>query len=319
MKKAAYILIACILVCCVLLWVTPKKAEVTDFAMDTVVSISLRAKNAKDTANTAIKEIKRLDALMSVTNPKSDVYKINSAKAEEAVKVDSELFDLLKLCMEISKKTGGAFDITVNPLSKIWDIKAENPKVPDSNAIQKAKQLVGYENIILNEKDNTVTKKKDSISITLGAIAKGYATDKAAKILRDNGVKDAVIDFGGNIYVIGKDKKIGLQTPFKKRGQYFKVCKVSDTSVVTSGAYERYFEHDGKIYHHILNLKTGYPADSGIKSVSIICTSSATADALSTAIFVSGKDNAEKILNKFEDAKAIIYSDDGSITSLGNN
>lgn len=305
--------------CCVLLCVTPQKAEVTDFAMDTVVKITLKAKRPNSVAKSAIKEIKRLDALMSVTNSKSDVYKINSAKAGEAVKVDSELFELLNLCMQISQKTDGAFDITVNPLSEIWNIKAKNPVVPDESAIQKSKELVGYKNIILNSKEKTVTKKIDSVSITLGAIAKGYATDKAAKILEDNGVKDAIIDFGGNIYVIGKNKKIGLQTPFENRGEYFKVCTVSDASVVTSGAYERYFEYCGKIYHHILNPKTGYPADSDIKSVSIICKSSATADALSTAIFVSGKYNADKILDRFKNAEAIIYLDDGSITSIGNN
>ncbi len=297
----------------------PQKAEVTDFAMDTVVKITLKAKGAKDVAKSAIAEIKRLDALMSVTNPKSDVYKINSAKAGEAVKIDAELFELLVLCMEISQKTDGAFDITVNPLTKVWNIKAQNPEVPSIETIQKTKELIGYENIILNKKEKTVTKKKDGMSITLGSIAKGYATDKVAKILKDASVKDAIIDFGGNIYVIGKNKRIGLQTPFEKRGKYFKVCTVSDISVVTSGAYERYFTKDGKTYHHILNPKTGYPADNGTESVSVMCKSSATADALSTAIFVSGKNNAEKILSKFEKAEAIIYLADGTITSLGNN
>ena len=319
MKKGVCIAVICIVLLGALAWTMPKKAVVRDFAMDTVISVELKAKSPKKTANKAIAEIKRLDCLMSISNPNSDIYKINSAPCATAVKVDKEVFALLEKCMEISQKTDGAFDITVNPLCEIWDIKAKKPKVPKDDQIKTAKESVGYKNLVLDKKNQTVTKKKDSVSITLGAIAKGYATDKAKEILKDCGVKDAIIDFGGNIYIMEKAKTVGLQTPFKPRGEYFKTISISDKSVVTSGLYERYFEEDGKIYHHVIDPKTGYPADTDAMSVSIISGESYLADALSTAVFVSGEKRASVYLKQFEDVHAIIYKKDNSLLELKNN
>ena len=318
MKRGAYISIVCIAVFCALLYLTPREVSVTDFAMDTAVTIKAEG-FSKKAVNLAIAEIKRLDRLMSTQNPKSDVYKINSAPKNAQTKVDDEVFYLIEKSVEISKITDGAFDITVNPLCTLWDIKSQNPQVPSEEDIANAKRSVGYQNLELNKKRATVTKKADGMTITLGAIAKGYATDKAVQILKDNNVKNAIIDFGGNIYILGKEKRVGLQTPFEKRGTYFDVLKVSDVSVVSSGAYERYFQKDGKIYHHIIDAKSGYPAQSGADAVSVVHKESYLADALSTAVFVSGEDRANEYIKNFPDAKVIIRRKDGTATIIGNN
>ncbi len=318
MKKGAYISIVCIAVFCALLCLTPREVSVTDFAMDTAVTIKAEG-FSKKAVNLAIAEIKRLDRLMSTQNPKSDVYKINSAPKNAETKVDGEVFYLIEKSVEISKITDGAFDITVNPLCTLWDIKSQNPQVPNDEDIADAKRCVGYQNLELNKKRATITKKADGMTITLGAIAKGYATDKAVQILKDNNVKNAIIDFGGNIYILGKEKRVGLQTPFEKRGTYFDVLNVSDVSVVSSGAYERYFQKDGKIYHHIIDAKSGYPAQSGLDAVSVVHKKSYLADALSTAVFVSGEDMANEYIKNFPDAKVIIRRKDGTATIIGNN
>ena len=318
MKRGAYISIVCIAVFCALLYLTPREVSVTDFAMDTAVTIKAEG-FSKKAVNLAIAEIKRLDRLMSTQNPKSDVYKINSAPKNAETKVDGEVFYLIEKSLEISKITDGAFDITVNPLCTLWDIKSQNPQVPSEEDIANAKRSVGYQNLELNKKRATVTKKADGMTITLGAIAKGYATDKAVQILKDNNVKNAIIDFGGNIYILGKEKRVGLQTPFEKRGTYFDVLNVSDVSVVSSGAYERYFQKDGKIYHHIIDAKSGYPAQSGADAVSVVHKKSYLADALSTAVFVSGEDSANEYIKNFPDAKVIIRRKDGTATIIGNN
>lgn len=314
MKKYIIAGIGILLVVLCALSLSKRTVSRTDYVMNTVVTISATSHSPSDAVDKALDEIRRIDLLMSATNEKSDISKINNAPYGTGVEVSREVFDLISLSQRVSRISDGAFDISVNPLSLLWNIQSENPVVPDDTEIEKVLASVGYEGILLDKEKCTVTLQNEGMSISLGAVAKGYAADLAAKILKENGVKDAIIDLGGNIYVIGKDKRIGIQEPFKKRGEYFRVCTVSDTSVVTSGAYERYFESDGKIYHHILDPKTGRPAQSDIKSATVICKSSALADALSTTLFVAGQDKIQKITDEFgEDIVAILYCNDGKI------
>ncbi len=301
---------------CIIL--SPKTEKATDFAMDTVISVTVTSKNPKEDIKAAIDEVKRIDALMSISGKNSEIRKINSAKAGEKTKVSPEVFSLVEKSLEISKKTDGVFDITVNPLSELWNITAPNPKVPEDDKIKELLEKVNYKNILLDHKDFTVTLKEDNMSISLGAVAKGYAADCAAKVLKDRGVEEALIDLGGNIYVIGKEKTIGIQTPFKKRGEFFEKVSAENTSVVTSGGYERYFEEDGKMYHHIIDTKDGYPADSNLLSATVICESSYLADALSTALFASGEEKAKEIAKKFDNISVILLRKDMTVIRLGN-
>ncbi len=303
MNKRVWIFVAAILILGAVLLIMPKRARVTDYAMNTTVSIDVTAHRAKELADRAVAEIKLLDSLMSATDPRSDVYRLNHADAGTYVRVSPEVFELIGKSLEISEKTNGAFDITVAPLCDLWNVGSSDPKIPPEDKIEEALALADYKEVLLNPKDNSVALGKEGMSITLGAIAKGFAADRVCEILRQGGAREAVIDLGGNIYILGREKTVGIQTPFAPRGEYFRKVTVCDKAVVTSGPYERYFEADGKIYHHIIDPFTGYPANSDRGSATVISKNSALADALSTAVFISG----EGALMEFEDCEAILY------------
>lgn len=320
MKKKAIVFVGVLIIAAVLfaLLFLPKTETVRSYAMNTFISVTVKSSYPKKDADAAIEEVKRIDALMSVTRPSSELSRINSAPAGEEVEVSKEVYKLIEFALEISQKTEGAFDISINPLSELWDINSETPHVPANEDIKNALEAVNYKDIKLNPKKHSVTLVKEGMSINLGAIAKGYAADCVAKVLNERGVKEAIIDLGGNVYVLGREKRVGIQTPFKKRGEYFTVCGVADKSVVTSGAYERYFEENGNIYHHILNPKDGYPAESGIKSVSVICRSSALADGLSTAFYVMGEEKTRKAISLFDEVEVVILTDEDEVIRICN-
>ncbi len=303
MNRRVWIFVASLVVLGALIMITPKRAQVTDYAMNTTVSIDVTAHKARELADKAIAEIKFLDSLMSATNPESDVYKLNHTDAGTYVRVSPEVFELIEKSIEISEKTDGAFDITVAPLCDLWNVGSANPSIPPKDKIEEALRLTDYKQVLLNTEDNSVALGKEGMSITLGAIAKGYTADRVCQLLRDGGAKEAIIDLGGNIYILGKEKTVGIQTPFAPRGEYFDKVTVCDKAVVTSGPYERYFEKDGKIYHHIIDPFTGYPARDDRGSATVISENSALADALSTAVFISGKG----VLKEFKDCEAILY------------
>jgi len=297
-----------------LLLLLPRTVTLSDYAMNTAISITVTSRGANKLAKEAIDEVKRLEKLMSATLSGSDVKRINNAEKGTYVKVSDEVFEVIEYSIKISKLTNGSFDITVDPLCSLWDVNSSNPRVPDESEIKEAKEKADYKSIALNKERKSVALLKDGMSINLGAVAKGYATDRIVKILKEKGVRQALIDLGGNIYVLGDEKTVGIQTPFKNRGEYFKKCKVSDKAVVTSGSYERYFEKDGKIYHHIIDPNTGYPAETGLKSVTIISKSALEADALSTAVFVGGRD----VIYKFKNVSAIFYTEANEIVTVEN-
>lgn len=293
---------------------SPEYCEKTAFALNTAIKITVYAKNASSSADDALKEIYRIDSLMNAHNPSSEISKINSSP--DGAVVSKEVFELIKTAVDISYKTDGAFDITLKPVSDLWNITSENPKVPEPEEIKAALSKTGFKDILLDNETCMVSFKKAGMAIDLGAIAKGYAADRAADVLKKSGVKSALLDLGGNVYAIGRNRyskkwKIGLQTPWAQRGEYFRVEEIEDSAVVTSGAYERYFEKDGEIYHHIIDPKTGYPAQSDISGVTVICENSALADALSTTIFVSGEKGAKKALENFKEIEIIIMTNSG--------
>ena len=304
-----HILIFFVLIVCLnLSSCSEKKVSSTELAMNTVISITAYGDKADEAVKASFDEVKRIEKLLSCHIEESEISKVNKSAFENPVEVSPETAEVLKKALLFCKKTKGAFDISVKPLSDLWNIKAENPKVPSDEQIKNTLSLVGYENISLN--GNFVSFKKEGVQIDLGGAAKGYCADKIAEILKSFGIKNALIDLGGNIYALGKNEqgkewRIGLQSPGGKRGEYFSIEELSDKTAVTSGSYERYFEKDGRVYHHILDAKTGYPSDSGLISVTVISENSFEADMLSTTIFVMGADEFEKIKSGFEFQKYI--------------
>ena len=285
-----------------------EKSNQTALALDTIVSVTCYGKGSDEAAKAAIDEIKRVEAIFSPYIETSEIYNINQNAHTEPVKVSDEVMNVLKEALEVCKLTDGAFDITIKPLVDLWNIKAQNPTVPSDEAIAEAKAKVDWTKVEIA--GDTVSLGVQGMMLDLGAAAKGYAADCAVEVLRAHGIKDAILDLGGNVYAMGNSEKgspwrIGLQDPAGERGKYFRAEELSDLSCVTSGSYERYFESGGRIYHHIINPKTGRCADSGLISVSVIAKSSFEADMLSTAIFVMGEEEFEKIRDEFNIVKYI--------------
>lgn len=258
------------------------------FAMDTFMSVKVLSKDGESLAQQCESEINSLESVLSRTREDTDIAKLNAADGAE-VTLSDEGAKLLSLALDLSAATNGAYDPTVAPLTDLWGIGTDHQKVPSQSEIDAALQTVGTAHV--RENGDVVTLDSGS-KIDLGGIAKGYAADLCADILKSADA-DGLLVLGGNIYAVGtnegKDWNIGIADPDDSADTIAAVA-VHDLSIVTSGDYERYFEQDGVRYHHIFNPKTGYPAASGLRSVTVIDANSTRADALTTALFVMGAD-----------------------------
>lgn len=261
------------------------------FAMDTVMSFKVYGENSENACLSAEREIYRLERLLSAELEGSEIFSVN---ADGRVKMSSDTVEVIECAMQLQKETGGAFDISVYPLVKEWGFISGDYTVPEKARIQELLFLTGGDLVSIRGDELTLTK--ENAQIGLGAIAKGYASDKVAQVLRDDGISSAIVSLGGNVYAIGSKPdggawKVAITDPFSPE-KTIGTLEVSDTAVVTSGGYERFFEKDGRSYHHILDPKTGEPAQSGLASVTVVCVSGMIADGLSTAFFVMGADAA---------------------------
>jgi thiamine biosynthesis lipoprotein len=266
--------------------------------------------------------VREIDNLMSVNIPSSDVSRINAAAGIERVNVHKDTFTVIERAVFFAEISSGAFDPSVGPLVSLWGIGGDNADVPLREEIDNALSMINWRDIELDAQTRGVFLKRKGMALDLGAIAKGYAADKAAEIIADAGVKRAIIDFGGNIVTLGekKDKsawKVGIQNPNKKRGLYFGVIQVNKTdrkrTIVTSGVNERFFEKDGARYHHILSTSTGYPVNNGLLSVTITADSSTDADALSTTLFALGYEKGIKLIASFPGTEAVFVFEDNTV------
>lgn len=271
----------------------------TFFAADTVCTITLYDGN-EDALNGAVELCNSLANKLNCKDESSEVGRLNKEKS--APNPSFELLNIVASALYYCDKSDGAFDITVKPLSDLWDFK--NETLPSDAEITEALKKVNYRNLVI--KNNAITLKNNA-EVDFGAIAKGFIANEINKFLTEKGVKSAVINLGGNITVIGKkdgeNYNIGIQKPFGKGNATLISC--NDTSVVTSGIYQRYFEKEGKIYHHLLNTKTGYPEQNGLYSVTIISKSATSADALSTLCFLKGLDEGMKLIENTKNVEAV--------------
>ena len=273
--------------------------EETFFAMDTIVT--LKVKGDKNNLEKAQKIIEECHRDYNAYSKNSQVSLLNNTG--ELLTENTEIY---QKASEYFYETEGAFDPTVKPLTDLWNITGENPKVPDENNIKDALENIGGEKLEIKDK----IYLKDGAKLDLGGIAKGYATDKTIKMLKENRVKEFVLNLGGNIYAYSENAPltIGVQEPFSARGELLFTLKISDSAVVSSGTYERYFEENGKFYHHIFDTKTGYPSQSGISQVTVVGKDCTMCDAFSTAILTGGEKLALKLREKY-DFEYIILAD----------
>ncbi|NLK97287.1 MAG: FAD:protein FMN transferase [Epulopiscium sp.] len=291
------------------------------YALGTVIQIQIYdadEEKAKKAIEESEKRVQEIENKMTVNKEKSEVILINENSGINSVQVSPDTFYVIQKAKKYSDLSGGAFDLTVEPIVKLWGIGTENARVPKQEEIDALLGLVDYNDVVLDESTNQVKLNREGQAIDLGAIAKGYAGDEVKKILKEHGIKTAFVNLGGNVVTLGSKLdgspwRIGVQNPLDERGKHIAVIEVVDETLVTSGNYERYFIEDGKRYHHIIDPKTGYPAEAGIISSTIVTNSSIDADALSTSVYVLGLEKGMELIESLENVEAVIVTEDKKI------
>lgn len=293
----------------------------TVYAMDTVMNLTVYGENAAAALESAEKELHTLDeAVLSRTAEGSELYALNTSNGETVeYGADDILPALIETALTISDATEGAFDPTLAPVLDAWGFTKDERRVPSADELKELLSHTGCGKVALEKTaDGWTVTLLDGAQLDLGGIAKGYAAGRVRTILREAGVTSAIISLGGNVAAVGKKPDgsawtVGLQDPDRPEA-YFGTVSIEDACVVTSGAYQRYFEENGVCYHHILDPHTGCPAESGVKSVSVVAQDDTLADALSTALFVMGLDAGAELWNSsglsFE---AVFVTDDNTV------
>lgn len=285
----------------------------TQILLDTQVTITLYDQPSSNILDECFEICKKYELLLSRTNPESELYKLNQQDKNEPIKISDELAKVIQIGLDYSEVSNGNFDITVGRLIDLWDFKASQPVAPKQSDIDQALTTVSYKNINLDS--NLIRFSNPDTIIDLGAVAKGYIGDRIKDYLIKQGINSAIINLGGNVLCVGKkgtdDFRIGITDP--QGNDDIIRLNINDQSVVTSGIYQRYFEVDGKYYHHILSPQTGYCYNNGLASVSIISDDSVDADALSTVCFTLGLEQGLKMINGMDGVEAIFIDVNNSI------
>lgn len=307
--------------------------SISSIKLNTAIQITIYDSQDKSLLDDCLALCDRYELIFSRTNENSELYKLNHRISDSAVSnqtietqttpyqvngttntwhISEYLAALLSEGLDITRESDGAFDIAIAPLTSLWDFTAEDPKVPDDAAIQKALPLCSSDGVTIDGQD--ITLPSDDIQFDVGAIAKGYIADRMKDLLVKKGVKSAIINLGGNVLCIGSKPdgtpfKVGIQKPFADRNETEAVMDITGKSVVSSGIYERCFKQGGKLYHHILNPQTGYPYENGLISVTIISDQSVDGDALSTTCFALGLKDGLKFAEK-KGVQAVFITED---------
>ena len=306
--------------------------SISSIKLNTAVQITIYDSQDKALLDDCLALCDKYELIFSRTNEKSELYKLNHRKdtsdkdpnadgqttpypvsgTADTWHISEDLASLLSQGLSITRESDGAFDIAIAPLTSLWDFTAEDPKVPDDAAIQKALPLCSSDGVTIDGQD--ITLPSDDIQFDVGAIAKGYIADRLKDFLVKKGVNSAIINLGGNVLCIGSKPdgtpfKVGIQKPFADRNETEAVMDITGKSVVSSGIYERCFKQGGKLYHHILNPQTGYPYDNGLISVTIISDQSVDGDALSTTCFALGLKDGLKFAEK-KGVQAVFITED---------
>ena len=295
-----------------------KPAEAEDFIMGTVITQRVFGSDAQAAMEEATARIKEIENLMTINAPGGDVNRLNEAAGKNMAVLSPETINILATAKNYSIISGGAFDVTVGPLVKAWGVFTDNPRVPSQDEIEGLKKLTDYKKLQIDTAKSTAGLDLPGQIVDLGGIAKGYAGDEVIKIYKKHGIQSGYVNLGGNVVVLGtkpdgKPWRIGIQNPRAENGLYIGIVEITNKAVVTSGDYERFFERDGIRYHHILDPKTGYPADSGLISATVITDVSMDADALSTSVFALGLEKGRAIVESLNGVEAIFITKDKEV------
>jgi thiamine biosynthesis lipoprotein len=288
----------------------------------TISAVSDNKSWAESQIDNAIIEISRIEKLLTTFNDDSQTNQINQNAGKKPVKVDKEVFDLISRSLRISTLTDGAFDITYGSLDKrFWNFDKAMTSLPDTATAKQSVDLIDYQNVVLDENNQTVFLKKQGMRIGFGGIGKGYAAERAKQILIQNGVESGIVNAAGDLTTWGnqpngKPWTIAIADP-DKQNVAFSYLNISGLAVATSGNYEKYVIIDGKKYSHTIDPKTGFPV-SGIKSVTIICPNAELADAMATPVTVMGVSAGLSLINQMQQIACIIIDDDNQIFTSNN-
>lgn len=291
------------------------KAEKNLFAMDTVMTLTAIGPQAEAAVEAAAEEIQRLDDMLSTGNESSLVIRVNTEGRGTA---SEEMQELLQYSRQLYESTGGCFDITIYPVMQLWGFPTGEYHVPEEAELESARELLGMEQIRFEDEKKEIVLERSGMAIDFGGIAKGYTSSRVIDIFREHGIKKGIISLGGNVQTLGtredgKRWRIAIKDP-EDAEQYIGIVEVSDEAVVTSGGYERYFEENGQSYHHIIDPGTGFPADSGLSSVTIVSSDGTLADGLSTALFIMGFQKAEEYWKAYSaQFEMILVREDGTL------
>lgn len=282
------------------------------FAMDTYMTVSAYGGDAKKAVDLAVDEIERLDSILSTGNENSEIYRINQ---ESGGTVSEDTAYLIERSLELYETTGGIFDIAIYPVMKAWGFTDQNYRVPSADELNGLLALTDVGQIRYEKQTAEISFGKDGMQIDLGGIAKGYTSGRIMDIFRECNVKSGLVNLGGNVQAYGTKQdgskwRVAIQDP-EDENDYIGILSIEDEAVITSGGYERYFEQDGINYHHIIDPQTGYPADSGVISATIISVDGTLADGLSTSMFIMGVKQAEEYWKEYSDKfDMILMTDD---------
>lgn len=283
------------------------------FAMDTFMSFTAYGKNSESAVSAAMEEVQRLDALLSTGNEASEIFRINR-EGYGTISEDTE--NILQRAMEIYQVTDGLFDFTVYPLMELWGFTSQEYHVPANEELSGVLPLVDASKVRLSGTEVTLSEGQQ---MDFGGIAKGYTSAKVMEIFRKYGITSGMVSLGGNVQVLntkpdGSKWQIGIRDPDSEQGEVLAVLSVENRAVITSGGYERYFEEDGNTYIHIIDPRTGYPANAGLASVTVVSEDGTLADALSTSLYIMGFTDAvsfwKTCANEFD---MVLITDDGEI------
>lgn len=291
----------------------------TESLLHTVVQLSIYHEKQEQAMEDAIDYIKNMEALLSTNLEGSDVYNINRNAGKEPVKVHPETFKIISAAIGMGDKSQGKFDISIGAVTNLWKIGDVDARIPAKEEIQASLDKIDYKHIKLDDKAQSVYIEKGMV-LELGAISKGFIADGVKAIFEKHGITRAIINLGGNVLVMGTSPKskdgwtVGVQDPDEVRGETVGTVKVIDSSVVTSGIYERFIKgDDGTIYHHIIDPKTGYPVVNNISGVTVYTKTSLQGDEFSTGLFLLGIEEGLKLVNNTEGVEAIFIDKDGGI------
>ena len=288
-----------------------KPVQTEFYAMDTVMQLTLYGGEAQHAAQACEQEIYRLESLLSCRSPEAELARVNAGQSEPG----EETAALIRRALELSGKTGGAYDPTLGALTELWGFSTGNYRVPQPDEIRGCLDQCGTG---LVRTDGDALHLSDGVQLDLGGIGKGYAAARLRTLLKQDGIGSAIVSLGGNVCAVGakpdgSDWQVGLQDP-ENTAEIFGTVAVRDAAVVTSGGYQRWFESGGVRYHHILDPETGRPAESGLLSVSVVSADDTLADALSTALYVMGAERGAALWREGGlDFEAVWVQEDGTV------